>query len=86
MRELVDLALTILSLFKYLEYRRIREDDAIIDLTDSQQIVGVIYAMTFLFDKPLLQIDKLNKLNLGQEDQSLEHQLYMDVFSFFVSN
>ncbi|EAS03118.3 hypothetical protein TTHERM_00445990 (macronuclear) [Tetrahymena thermophila SB210] len=83
-RELVELLLIILSFFKYIEYRKVTEED-LSYLENIQQIVAVAYSITYLFDKPLLQIDKINKLAIKSEDQTLDHVLFMDVLSYFIS-
>lgn len=83
LRELCELGLSIVSLFKFIEGREKK------DLELPKKEFGVMttaYGMTLLFDRPLLFIGELNRLALKEEEQSVNHQLYFDVLGYFVGS
>lgn len=82
LREVAELSLTILSFFKYIEYRH--SSDRLLSCLPSDSLVSVetLYGITFLFDKPLVYLSSLNRLSMKEEEQSLDHMLYLDVMQF----
>ena len=65
---------------KYIEIKRVIEreniddgiengqDIVIDDIFLIEKIIGVAYSITFLFDRPLLSVNNLNRLALREED------------------
>jgi hypothetical protein len=79
-RVLSELSLTLFSFIKYIEYRHSNDtNDHILfrtcfaNASDAIYSAEILYAMTFLFDKPLVHLGSLNRLTMKEENQLLDH-------------